>query len=145
MQPGSVIVDVSIDQGGCVATLILLTFCPCVRKVRRDPLLRHQHARGVPSDFNYGAHHGTLPYVLQLAHQGLDGLRADPGFGKGVNTYRGFVALITVPATLCPVSSPCGSPWWTQRRWWYLDRVQYRGKQGARLLPEKALRCSCPI
>ena len=33
----------------------------------------------------------TLPYVLQLAHQGLDALRADPGFGKGVNTYRGFV------------------------------------------------------
>jgi alanine dehydrogenase len=33
----------------------------------------------------------TLPYVLQLARQGLDALRADPGFGKGVNTYKGYV------------------------------------------------------
>jgi len=28
----------------------------------------------------------TLPYALQLAYQGLDALRADPGFGKGGNT-----------------------------------------------------------
>jgi alanine dehydrogenase len=33
----------------------------------------------------------TLPYVLRLAHQGVDALRADPGFGKGVNTYQGSV------------------------------------------------------
>ena len=33
----------------------------------------------------------TLPYVMQLAQQGLDALRADPEFGKGVNTYKGFV------------------------------------------------------
>jgi alanine dehydrogenase len=33
----------------------------------------------------------TLPYVLQLAQQGLDALRVDPGFGKGVNTYKGSV------------------------------------------------------
>jgi alanine dehydrogenase len=32
-----------------------------------------------------------LPYVLRLATQGLDALRADPEFGKGVNTYRGAV------------------------------------------------------
>jgi alanine dehydrogenase len=33
----------------------------------------------------------TLPYVLQLAQQGLTALRDDPGFGKGVNTYQGYV------------------------------------------------------
>jgi alanine dehydrogenase len=33
----------------------------------------------------------TLPYVLQLAQQGLTALRDDPGFGKGVNTSQGYV------------------------------------------------------
>ena len=31
----------------------------------------------------------TLPYALQLPHQGLDALRVDPGFGKEVNTFQG--------------------------------------------------------
>jgi hypothetical protein len=54
-------------------------------------------------------------------------------------------ALITAPATLCPLSLPHGSPRRTEGGRWYRDRVQYRGKQGARLLSEKSLRCSCPI
>ena len=33
----------------------------------------------------------TLPYILKLAQQGLAALRDDPGFGKGVNTYQGYV------------------------------------------------------
>src|SRR5262249_12492699 len=54
-------------------------------------------------------------------------------------------ALITAPATLYPLSLAHGSPRRTEGGRWYRDRVQYRGKQGARLLPEKSLRCSCPI
>ncbi|HEY7712749.1 MAG TPA: alanine dehydrogenase, partial [Candidatus Entotheonella sp.] len=33
----------------------------------------------------------TLPYTVQLADNGLDALRNDPGFGKGVNTYQGYI------------------------------------------------------
>jgi hypothetical protein len=67
---------------------------------------------------------------------------------KHRQTFLGHIremALITAPATLCPLSLPHGSPRRTEGGRWYRDRVQYRGKQGARLLPEKSLRCSCPI
>ena len=33
----------------------------------------------------------TLPYALKLANHGLQALRTDPGFGKGVNTHAGYV------------------------------------------------------
>jgi alanine dehydrogenase len=46
----------------------------------------------------------TLPYVLRLADQGLDALRADPGFGKGVNTYKGYVTSKPVAEALCLLS-----------------------------------------
>jgi alanine dehydrogenase len=35
--------------------------------------------------------HATLPYVLQLAYKGIDALRENPGFAKGVNTYKGSI------------------------------------------------------
>jgi len=92
MQPGSVIVDVSIDQGGCVATSRPTS--------HSDPVFEqygviHYCVTNMPGAYpvtsTMALTSATLPYVLQLAHQGLDALCADPGFGKGVNTYRGFV------------------------------------------------------
>ena len=92
MQPGSVIVDVSIDQGGCVATSRPTS--------HSDPVFEqhgviHYCVPNMPGAYPVTATKAlttaTLPYVLRLAHQDLDALRADPGFGKGVNTYRGFV------------------------------------------------------
>jgi alanine dehydrogenase len=92
MQPGSVIVDVSIDQGGCVATSRPTS--------HSDPVFEkygviHYCVTNMPGAYpvtsTMALTSTTLPYVLQLAQQGLDALRADPGFGKGVNTYRGFV------------------------------------------------------
>ena len=53
-------------------------------------------------------------------------------------------ALITASATLCPFSLPHDSPRRTDGGWRYLDRVQYRSKHGARLLPEKPLRRPSP-
>ena len=92
MQPGSVIVDVSIDQGGCVATS---------RPTSHSAPVFEQHGvihycvpnmpGAYPATSTMALTTATLPYVLQLAHQGLDALRADPGFGKGVNTYQGAV------------------------------------------------------
>src|SRR5262247_1651218 len=59
--------------------------------------------------------------------------------------YQTFIrakkeALIMASATLCPLRLPHGSPRRAEGSRRYLDRVQYRGKHGARLLPEKALR-----
>jgi alanine dehydrogenase len=92
MQPGSVIVDVSIDQGGCVATSRPTSHsAPVFEKYG----VIHYCVTNMPGAYPVTATKAltaaTLPYVLQLAHQGLDALRVDPGFGKGVNTYRGFV------------------------------------------------------
>jgi alanine dehydrogenase len=92
MQPGSVIVDVSIDQGGCVATS---------RPTSHSDPVFEQHGvihycvpnmpGAYPATSTIALTTATLPYVLRLATQGLDALRADPEFGKGVNTYRGAV------------------------------------------------------
>ena len=42
----------------------------------------------------------TLPYILKLADNGLDALRADPGFGKGVNTHNGHIRCSAVAEAL---------------------------------------------
>lgn len=42
----------------------------------------------------------TLPYALRLAEQGIEALRADPGFAKGVNTHQGVLACKPVAETL---------------------------------------------
>jgi alanine dehydrogenase len=92
MQPGSVIVDVSIDQGGCVATSRPTS--------HSDPVFEkhgvlHYCVTNMPGAYprtsTLALTAATLPYVLHLAHQGIDALRADAGFGKGVNTYQGSV------------------------------------------------------
>jgi alanine dehydrogenase len=42
----------------------------------------------------------TLPYALRLAEHGIEALRADPGFAKGVNTYQGVLTCKPVAETL---------------------------------------------
>jgi alanine dehydrogenase len=92
MQPGSVIVDVSIDQGGCVATSRPTSHSDPVF-VRHGVV--HYCVTNMPGAYPRTATialtHATLPYVTKLAHQGIGALRQDPGFGKGVNTYRGYL------------------------------------------------------
>jgi alanine dehydrogenase len=92
MQSGSVIVDVSIDQGECVATSRPTT--------HSDPVfikhgVIHYGVTNMPGAYPRTATmaltHATLPYVLQLAYKGIDALRENPGFAKGVNTYKGSI------------------------------------------------------
>jgi alanine dehydrogenase len=92
MQPGSVIVDVSIDQGGCVATSRPTSHSNSVFEQYGVIHYSVPNMPGAyPSTATLALTTATLPYVLNLAYQGLDALRADPGFGKGVNTYKGYV------------------------------------------------------
>jgi alanine dehydrogenase len=92
MQPGSVIVDVSIDQGGCVATSRPTSHSAPVFETHGVIHYCVPNMPGAyPATSTLALTSATLPYVLQLAHQGLDALRADPGFGKGVNTCQGSV------------------------------------------------------
>jgi alanine dehydrogenase len=92
MQPGSVVVDVSIDQGGCVATSRPTSHSAPIFEKHG---VIHYGVTNMPGAYPRTATlaltTATLPYVLKLAQQGLAALRDDPGFGKGVNTYQGYV------------------------------------------------------
>ncbi len=90
MRPGSVIVDVSIDQGGCIATSRPTSHS---HPVYTEHDVIHYCVTNMPGAYprtsTLALTSATLPYALKLADQGLDALREDPGFAKGVNTFRG--------------------------------------------------------
>jgi len=101
MQPGSVLVDVSIDQGGCIETSRPTT--------HSDPVfikhgVIHYCVSNMPGAYPRTATqsltHATLPYVMNLARQGLQALRGDTNFCKGVNIHDGFITNRQVAAAL---------------------------------------------
>ncbi len=93
MQPGSVIVDISIDQGGCFETSRMTT--------HSDPTyLGHGVVHycvgnmpgAVPRTSTYALTNVTLPYALAIASHGLEGaVRLDPALALGVNVYGELV------------------------------------------------------
>jgi alanine dehydrogenase len=93
MKPGSVIVDVAVDQGGCCETTKPTTHSNPVYQV--DGVLHYCVANipGIVPRTSTGAlMNATLPYLLRLATEGLDAaVRADAGFAKGVNLADGKV------------------------------------------------------
>jgi alanine dehydrogenase len=93
MKPGSVIVDVAVDQGGCVETTKPTTHSDPVYVV--DGVLHYCVANipGIVPRTSTGAlMNATLPYLLRLATEGVDAMvRADAGFAKGVNLANGKV------------------------------------------------------
>jgi alanine dehydrogenase len=92
MQPGSVIVDVSIDQGGCVETSHPTTHSAPVYE--RHGVI-HYCVANMPGAYprlsTIALTNATLPYALKLADSGLDALRADKAFARGVNTHDGHI------------------------------------------------------
>jgi alanine dehydrogenase len=91
MKRGSVIVDVAVDQGGCVETSRPTTHSNPIFFV--DGVLHYCVANmpgAVPRTSTYGLSNSTLPYVLKLATRGFKAaVGADPALALGVNTYRG--------------------------------------------------------
>jgi len=94
MQPGSVIVDVSIDQGGCVETIDHPT-------THDDPIfIKHDVVHyavanipgAVPRTATMALTNATIPYVEALAKKGWrKALQDDPGLAKGINVLGGRV------------------------------------------------------
>lgn len=94
MRPGSAIVDISIDQGGCVETSRMTTHSDpayvangvvhyCVGNI----------PGAVPRTSTYALTNATLPYALAIADEGVeDAARADPALALGVNVHGGHVA-----------------------------------------------------
>ncbi|MBN1979085.1 MAG: alanine dehydrogenase [Anaerolineae bacterium] len=93
MTPGSVIVDVAVDQGGCIETTHPTTHSDPIFFV--DGVLHYCVANmpgAVPRTSTYALSNATLPYVVKLAEVGTDtAVRADPALALGVNTYKGKI------------------------------------------------------
>jgi alanine dehydrogenase len=93
MKSGSVIVDVSVDQGGCVETTRPTTHSEPVYVV--DGVVHYCVANMpgiVPRTSTYALTNATLPYLLRLASDGVDrAIHADPGLAKGVNLKNGKI------------------------------------------------------
>ncbi|MFH1479643.1 MAG: alanine dehydrogenase [Pseudomonadota bacterium] len=91
MEPGSVVVDVSVDQGGCVETIRPCTHSEPVYKV--DGIIHYGVTNmpgAVPRTSTYALSNATLPFLMELADQGiLEAARRDPALARGVNIYKG--------------------------------------------------------
>lgn len=93
MKQGSVIVDVAVDQGGCVETTRPTTHSNPTYFV--EGVLHYCVANmpgAVPRTSTYGLSNATLPYVLKLANKGFEAaVSQDRALALGVNTYRGKI------------------------------------------------------
>ena len=93
MKPGSVIIDVAVDQGGCVETSRPTTHSNPTFTV--NDVVHYCVANmpgAVPRTSTHGLSNATLPYVLKLANRGLiEAIRADKALALGVNTHEGSI------------------------------------------------------
>jgi alanine dehydrogenase len=91
MKPGSVIVDVSVDQGGCAETTRPTTHTAPIVVV--DGVLHYgvSNIPGiVPYTSTFALTNATLPFIVQLVEQGLEkALQVNKGLRKGVNLFKG--------------------------------------------------------
>lgn len=112
MRPGSVVVDVAIDQGGCVETIDRIT-------THADPYyVRHGVTHysvanmpgAVPRTSTLALTGATLPYVLKIAALGAEeACRQDAALFKGLNTYKGHLTCEAVAkAQGLPYTDPRG-------------------------------------
>jgi alanine dehydrogenase len=93
MRPGSVIVDVAIDQGGCIATSHMTTHSDPTYTVHGVVHYCVGNMPGaVPNTSTYALTNVTLPYARAIAEQGLEAaVRSDPVLAGGVNVLAGSV------------------------------------------------------
>jgi alanine dehydrogenase len=98
MRRGSVIVDISIDQGGCIETSKMTTHSDPTYEMHEVVHYCVGNMPGaVPHTSTYALTNATLPYAVALADQGLEtAVREDPALAKGVNVYKGSIVYAPV-------------------------------------------------
>jgi alanine dehydrogenase len=101
MAPGSVVIDVAVDQGGCIETIHLTSHSAPTYTVHGVIHYAVPNIAGiVPRTSTYALSNATLPYVLKLAEKGFaEAVRQDGALRKGVNTCRGHVTYKAVAET----------------------------------------------
>ena len=102
MQPGSVVVDVAIDQGGSIETIKATTH---ENPVYVDEGVIHYGVTNIPGDVpltsTYALTNVTLKYALQIANKGLEkALAENEALKKGLNTHAGKVTYKAVADAL---------------------------------------------
>ncbi len=101
MSRGSVIVDVAVDQGGCIETIKPTIHSNPVYEL--DGVLHYGVTNmpgAVPRTSTYALTNATLPYTIHLAAQGFeDAVASDPALAKGVNVHRGQITCSAVAET----------------------------------------------
>jgi alanine dehydrogenase len=109
MKRGSVLVDVSIDQGGCFETSHATTHKDPTYTV--DGVVHYCVANmpgAAPRTSSEALGHATLPFGLALANHGLDALKRDPHLAKGLNVLNGE---LTHPAVAQALGKPSVDPY----------------------------------
>lgn len=109
MKPGAVLVDVSIDQGGCFETSHATTHEHPTYVV--DGIVHYCVANmpgAAPRTSSEALNNATLPFGLALANKGLDALKADKHLAKGLNVLHGK---ITHPAVAEALNLPFEDPY----------------------------------
>jgi alanine dehydrogenase len=92
MKPGSVIIDVAVDQGGCIETVRPTSH---TEPVYTESGVVHYGVPNMPGAVPYTAtqalNNSTAPYVLKLADRGIDALSLDLNLAKGLNIRAGKI------------------------------------------------------
>lgn len=93
MKPGSVLVDIAIDQGGCFEDSRPTTHAEPTFEVHNSVFYCVANMPGaVPNTSTHALTNATLPYIVELANRGWrDALRRDAALAKGLNTHEGQV------------------------------------------------------
>lgn len=93
MKPGSVVVDVAIDQGGCMETSRPTTHSEPIYYV--DDVLHYcvsNMPAAVPHTSTFGLTNATFPYLLTIANKGLEAAaESSKAIAEGINVYQGEV------------------------------------------------------
>ncbi len=102
MKDGAVIVDVAVDQGGCIATIHPTTLLEPIYRVHN--VVHYGVANMpalVPRTSTFALANATLPYALELATRGpAAAVRANLALGKGVNVCHGRIVHAAVAASV---------------------------------------------
>src|SRR5882672_845192 len=108
MKEGSVIVDIAVDQGGCVATIHPTTLLDPVYVV--TGVVHYGVANMpalVPRTSTFALTNATLPYALELANRGFKAaVRGNPALSRGINVWGGKVVHPEVAAALGEKATP---------------------------------------
>lgn len=113
MKPGALIVDVAIDQGGCIETSHETTHADPVYEV--DGVLHYCVGNvpgAVPHTSTYALANATLPYLVEIATQGPErAVTADRALAGGLNTLSGHVVNTAVAEALQLPATAAGELW----------------------------------